>query len=58
MDALEESIEVREYDIGPGELEYCIPFACRSTAARRRSGTFTSPAGRRQRRWGNQPPLL
>ena len=25
---------------------------CRSTAARRRSGTFTSPAGRRQRRWG------
>lgn len=24
MDALEESIEVREYDIGPGELEYCI----------------------------------
>ena len=26
MDALEESIEVREYDIGPGELEYCISF--------------------------------
>ncbi len=26
MDALEESIEVREYDIGPGELEYCIAF--------------------------------
>ena len=23
---LEESIEVREYDIGPGELEYCISF--------------------------------
>lgn len=26
MDALEESIEVREYDIGSGELEYCISF--------------------------------
>ena len=53
MDALEESIEVREYDIGPGELEYCI---CLSPAGAQRPGGGVEPphrrTGRRQRRWG------
>ncbi len=59
MDALEESIEVREYDIGPGELEYCISFRLPEHSG---PGGGVEPSHRRpggdRGAGGNQPPLL
>lgn len=59
MDALEESIEVREYDIGPGELEYCISFRLPEHSGPEEEWNLhiAGPGGDRGA-GGNQPPLL